>query len=254
MPSQFDPKKHSAPAMALPIILLLDVSSSMEGAKIDSLNRAVEDMLNTLKREEEKYMESEYHVAAITFASSAERRLPYTKASLIKWQTLRAGGTTNLGEALTLAKEMIEGHKRPPQTYYYYPVVILVSDGQPTDERGRPSDAWEKPLEDFITSGRSAKCDRMALAIGDDAVENVLNRFLKGSQYRLFKAKEAGGIPVFFQWVTRTVTEIFYTRSQSQNPAPPEIKPDGSSLKSAPSAKSQDGTGDGDDEEETRWM
>ena len=252
MPSQFDPKKHSAPAMALPVILLLDVSHSMSGNKIDSLNKAVEDMLKTLKREEEKDMETEYHVSVVTFESSAKLHLTYTKASLIQWQTLQADGCTNLGEALTMAKEMIEGNKRPPLTYYYNPVAVLVSDGQPTDERGRPTDAWKKPLEDFITRGRSAQCDRLALAIGADADEGILNRFLAGTPYRLFKAEEAGQIPEFFKWATRKVTEIFQARSRNQNPAPPEIKPDAGRAKAAPSVKSQEQT-DEDDDKESRW-
>ncbi|HBW1732290.1 TPA: VWA domain-containing protein, partial [Klebsiella quasipneumoniae subsp. quasipneumoniae] len=41
----FDPKKFTTPtARPLPVVLLLDVSGSMSGEKIDNLNKAVRDM------------------------------------------------------------------------------------------------------------------------------------------------------------------------------------------------------------------
>lgn len=105
-----------------------------------------------------------------------------------------------------MAKAMIENKETTPSRAYR-PTIVLVSDGQ-------PNDSWEKPLENFISEGRSSKCDRMAMAIGRDADETVLKRFIKGSPHDLFYAENAGQLHAFFQRVTMSVT----TRIQAKNP------------------------------------
>jgi uncharacterized protein YegL len=220
----FDPKKFTTPtAKPLPVVLLLDVSSSMSGSKIDNLNKAVEDMLNTFAQEEK--METEILVSVITFGNQTELHVPYTKASQVQWQGLQANGMTPMGTALKMAKAMIEDKETTPSRAYR-PTIVLVSDGQ-------PNDSWERPLEDFISEGRSSKCDRMAMAIGHDADETVLKRFVDGMPNDLFYAENAGQLHEFFQRVTMSVT----IRTQSKNPnvvpSPLEIKLDGSSAKSA---------------------
>ncbi|GAM10455.1 putative protein [Geobacter sp. OR-1] len=201
----FDPAKFTTSApKPLPVCLLLDVSGSMSGAKIDNLNKAVEDMLDTFAHEEK--METEILVSVITFGSQVELHVPYTKASQVQWQGLKADGMTPMGTALKMAKSMIEDKEVTPSRAYR-PTIVLVSDGQ-------PNDSWQKPLEDFISEGRSSKCDRMAMAIGRDADEKVLKRFIEGTPHDLFYAENAGQLHEFFQRVTMSVT----MRSQSKNP------------------------------------
>ncbi|EPQ4127893.1 vWA domain-containing protein [Proteus mirabilis] len=201
----FDPKKFTIPAAKpLPVVLLLDVSSSMSGDKIENLNKAVEDMLDTFAQEEK--METEILVSVITFGNQVELQVPYTKASQVQWQGLQANGMTPMGTALKMAKAMIEDKETTPSRAYR-PTIVLVSDGQ-------PNDSWEKPLEDFISEGRSSKCDRMAMAIGRDADETVMKRFIEGTPHDLFYAENAGQLHEFFQRVTMSVT----MRTQSKNP------------------------------------
>ena len=65
-----------------------------------------------------------------------------------------------------------------------------------------------------FSEGRSSKCDRMAMAIGSDADETVLKRFIDGTPHALFYAETAGQLHEFFQRVTMSVT----MRTQSKNP------------------------------------
>ena len=220
----FDPKKFTTPTVKpLPVVLLLDVSYSMSGDKIGNLNKAVEDMLDTFAQEEK--METEILVSVITFGGQVELQVPYTKASQVQWQGLEANGmTTPMGTALERAKTMIEDKKITPSRAYR-PTIVLVSDGQPNDD-------WERLLEDFITEGRSSKCDRMAMAIGHDADETVLKRFIKGTPHDLFYAESAGQLHEFFQQVTMSVTMRTQSRNPNVVPAPSEIKLDGGSVKS----------------------
>ena len=221
--SAFDPTKFTvSKPKPLPVVLLLDISGSMSGSKIENLNTAVKEMLDTFAEEEK--METEILVSVITFGEEVRLHLPYTKASQAQWHDLEASGMTPMGTALKMAKAMIEDKETTPSRAYR-PTIVLVSDGQ-------PNDSWEKPLEDFISEGRSSKCDRMAMAIGNDADKTVLKRFIEGTSHDLFYAENAGQLHEFFQRVTMSVT--LRTRSRNPNvvPDPSEIKLDGGSVKS----------------------
>ena len=103
----FDPKKFTTrAAKPLPVVLLLDVSGSMYGSKVDNLNKAVREMLETLSEEEK--METEFLVSIITFGSDVKLHTPYTKASQIQWKSLQSSGMTPMGTALKMAISMIE--------------------------------------------------------------------------------------------------------------------------------------------------
>jgi uncharacterized protein YegL len=201
----FDPTKFTVSApKPLPVILLLDVSGSMHGAKIQNLNEAVKDMLETFRDTENG--EAEIHVAIITFGTEVKLLQSLASAGNIQWHDLAASGGTPLGTALKMAKAMIED-KNVLLSRAYRPTVVLVSDG-------RPGDSWKQPLDDFIGQGRSSKCDRMALAIGADADEGVLGKFIAGTKYPLFYAENAKQLRDFFTFVTMSQT----IRTQSQNP------------------------------------
>lgn len=234
----FDPSKFTtAAAKPLPVVLLLDVSGSMSGSKIDNLNKAVEEMLGNFAQEEK--METEILVSIIKFGP-VELHFPYTKASQIQWEDLEVTGATPIGGALEMAKAMIECKETTPSRAYR-PTVILVSDGQPTDR-------WEKPLQSFVSEGRSCKCDRMAMAIGGDADETVLKRFIEGTPHELFYAEDAGQLHEFFQRVTMSVTMRTQSKNPNVVPAPSEIKLDGGSVQS-----STIGNSAGSSDEEGYW-
>ncbi len=218
----FDPSKFTTPdPKPLPVVLLLDVSYSMEGEKIDNLNKAVADMLDSFAQEEK--METEILVSVITFGNQVELHIPFTKASQVQWLDLAADGMTPMGTAFKMAKAMIEDKDTTPSRAYR-PTIVLVSDGHPTDD-------WEEPLAKFVSAGRSSKCDRMAMAIGSDAEEAVLNRFIEGGPHDLFYAHNAGQLHEFFQKVTMSVTMRTQSKNPNVVPDPSEIKLDGSSVK-----------------------
>ncbi len=206
----FDPSKYTvAQAKPLPVVLLLDTSSSMslggEQTKIAELDSAVRDMIKDFAHEEQ--LETEIQVSVITFGyGGVNLALPYTNASKVQLNKLEANGMTPMGTALRMAKDMIEDKETTPSRAYR-PLVILCSDGAPNDE-------WQGPMDNFIKEGRSAKCDRMAMAIGKDANEAVLKRFIEGTENPLFYAKDASSMHKFFKFVAMSVT----TRSRSQNP------------------------------------
>lgn len=233
----FDPSKFTVPkAKPLPVFLLLDVSGSMnevvdpenvrptgqtwelvEGgtSKIQVLNDAVRRMVDSFAAEER--VETEFLVSIITFCDRVVQHLAPGAASSVNWTDMEADGCTAMGAAFSFAKRLIEDKDVIPSRAYR-PTVVLVSDGQPTDE-------WERPIEALITDGRSAKCFFMALGIGENPGTQVLERFISqtpvlaevnGTPVRntVFQATDADKIHEFFRKVTMSVT----TRSKSQNP------------------------------------
>ncbi|UGA53707.1 vWA domain-containing protein [Vibrio sp. VB16] len=201
----FDPSKFVAPtAKPIPVVLLLDVSGSMSGDRIDQLNLAVREMISSFSSSETS--EIEIQLSAITFGADVKLHTQYTSATDIEWQDLSVSGMTPMGTALKMAKAMIEDKDVTPSRAYR-PTIVLVSDGGPNDE-------WEGPLNEFVNNGRSSKCDRMAVAIGEGADRSVLNRFIEGCEYPLFTPDNASDIRNSFRYITMSVT----ARSKSQNP------------------------------------
>lgn len=191
-------------ARPLPVFLLLDNSGSMGGEKIETLNAAVKTMFE--KFADSDSIGTEIHVGVINFGGQANYSCPLIKASdaLENFKGYEAMGGTPMGEALTIAKGIIEDKGQVPSRSYR-PTFILITDGAPTDP-------WEQPMDDFIKTGRSSKCQRMAMSI--QAEKRPLERFVNGTEYTVFEAEDAASIHQFFEFVTMSVT----SRSKSQNP------------------------------------
>jgi len=203
----FNPNNYKAPeAKKLPVILLLDVSGSMDGAKIDSLYDATMDMIETFAAAQEK--EQVIDVAIITFGKSVDLHTPYTPVKDLQAKGIsrfKASGMTPMGTALRMAKDIIDDKEVTPSRIYK-PAVILVSDGAPNDD-------WKVPMDKFITDGRSQKCQRFAVAIGNDADRGVLERFTQDPS-NVFFAEDAKDISEQFKTISMSVS----TRATSQNP------------------------------------
>lgn len=215
----FDPSKYSAPkAKPLPVMLLLDSSGSMRGVKMDTLNSAVHTMLDDFGDLSKN--ETDIVVSIIEFNNGAFRHCPFTTASQVNYQDLTAGGGTNMGQALKMAKDIIEDKEETPGNAYR-PLIILVSDGM-------PNNGWETPLREFVGGGRSQKCDRMAMAIGVDACKSVLEQFTEGTGHDVFEAHQAGDIKKFFKFVTMSVTQRSVSGNPNEVPSTPMPTPDSS--------------------------
>ncbi|WP_159599051.1 vWA domain-containing protein [Agromyces humi] len=185
-------------ARAIPVILLLDTSGSMRADdKIDVLNDSVAEMIRELATVDAGH--GSIKLTLITFGGDAAQVLQKNvPAGEIKFTPLVAAGRTPMGQALTLARQLVEDREEVPARAYR-PTIALVSDGLPvpglTDE-----------LDALISSERGSKASRFALAIGADADRDVLAKFASGGDVK--EASESAEIRNFLQWVTNTVTQV----------------------------------------------
>lgn len=190
----------------LPVVLLADVSGSMTtNGKIDALNDAVQEMLESFGSEDDT--RAEIHVSVVTFGKDGARiHQVLTPAAKVQWARMTAAGGTPMGAAFDVATSMIEDRSQIPSRAYR-PTIILVSDGQPTDD-------WQLPLKRLLGAERASKAARFALGIGDDADTAMLSAFIATPDAKVYHAHEVRQIKQFFRWVTMSVTQ----RSRSAHP------------------------------------
>lgn len=198
-PSDFLPQRRP-----LPVIVLADVSTSMEGEKIATLNAALTQM-------HQKFLgvhdpRSHIHTAIITFGSNAQQIQPLTPVEKVKLVTLTAGGITAMGAAFQSVLELLQDETQIPKRSYL-PSIVLVSDGQPNDD-------WEKPLQELLDSDRGKRAVRLAVGVGDDCDFDVLKRFVNHSEIPVVKAVEVSKLMDFFRFVSMSVM----ARSTARNP------------------------------------
>ena len=196
-----------AKARPLPVIVLADASGSMsENGKIEALNHALKEMVKTFASESR--VRAEIQVGLVTFGGhQAELFLPLAPAHQItSMAPITATGVTPLGHALSLVTDLLEDRERIPSRSYR-PVLVLVSDGLPTDE-------WETALARLEKSERGSKATRFAMVIGDDANEEVLARFANDREAPVFKTHQARDIHRFFRAVAMSVA----SRTVGANP------------------------------------
>lgn len=206
-------------AKPLPVLLLLDVSKSMRGGKIESLKLAVQEMIEAFS-----HLETEIQMSAITFGKSLEQPFDFTPCTQLTMPDLTADGMTPLGPALEAAYDIftIDGNVPRP---CFVPVVVLVSDG-------KPDKGWEEPLKKFVSDEKTSKIKRIAVAIGVDADVNVLKKFVEGSTNQVYEAEDAPSIPAAFQNVTTFVVGVAKKVTVPRQKAPEADAPKSSASES----------------------
>jgi uncharacterized protein YegL len=158
----------AAPQRDLHFIFLADCSGSMAGEKIAALNAGIEGAIGPMRQVVASHADVRVLVRAIRFSDKANWHVAQeTPLDLFTWPELAAGGTTATGEAILLAiaaLDKLAGRQYPP-------VLVLVSDGQATDE--------VTPALSALASHKWGKrAVRRAVAIGDDADLAALQAFI----------------------------------------------------------------------------
>jgi uncharacterized protein YegL len=178
----------------LHVLFALDCSGSMTGDRIASLNYAMRTALPELRDVAAENPEVDVRVRVLGFgAETAWQTAEAVPAGMVGWTDLAAGGETPMGEALAmlggaLGAEAMPGRQLPP-------VVVLASDGLPTDD-------FEAGLAAFFAAEYAEAAMRLAIAIGTDADHWALERFIRNPAIKPLRANNATELVHRIKWAT----------------------------------------------------
>ena len=141
------------PEPRLPCVLLLDVSKSMAGPRIASLNEGLKAYRDELLRD--SLAAQRVEVAIVTFGGRVETVCPFVTVDHFQPPTLKVGGNTPMGQAIVQSVETIDQRKqfyRQQGLAYFRPWIFLITDGGPTDGPV----AWERARQ-LVRQGEETK-------------------------------------------------------------------------------------------------
>ncbi len=123
------------PEPRCPCILLLDISGSMQGERINALNEGLRTFKEELNRD--SLANKRVEVAIVTFNTDVQVVQDFVTADQFEPPMLVAQGLTHTGSAIHEALDMIEARKKQYRNNgvsYYRPWVFLITDGEPQGE------------------------------------------------------------------------------------------------------------------------
>lgn len=182
----------------LHFIWIADCSGSMSGDKIQQLNFAIRESIPAMRDVANENPNADVLVRALKFANGAQWHVGQaTKVANFEWLDLKADGLTDMGKALKMVAEQL---KMPPMSERALPpVLVLLSDGQPTDN-------FEEGLQALLDLPWGKKAVKIAIAIGEDADTDVLQQFMgSNSELKPLIAKNAEQLVNYIKWASTAV-------------------------------------------------
>lgn len=202
----------------LPVFLLVDVSGSMAGEKIETVNVALKEMLSSFRKIENP--KGIIELCILTFGNNKVKiEKTLSKLADDETYTFEASGNTPMGMAFEKVYSMIEDYN-VVSSRSYTPTIVLISDGQPTDYKSFDMQSIEETLKwtalkNIHSGSRTSKATKLAMGIGQDANYSILKAFVNNNSIPVIKANENRTISKFFEWVTMSIS----IRSVSANPS-----------------------------------
>lgn len=184
----------------LHFIWIADCSGSMAyGGKIQALNNAIREAIPHMRKVAQENPFAQVLVRAVWFANGADWHIAQpTPVEQFEWKDLTANGQTDMGRALRLVADQL---KIPPMSERALPpVLVLVSDGQPTDD-------FAGGLKALLDLPWGKKAVRIAIAIGNDAETNVLKQFINNPEIEPLQANNPEALVRYIKWVSTAVLQ-----------------------------------------------
>lgn len=182
----------------LHFIWIADCSGSMEAdGKIQTLNQAIREAIPHMQKVADENVNAQVLVRALKFSSGAQWHISQpTPVESFEWTDLTASGTTDMGKALSMVAAQL---KMPPMDQRALPpVLVLITDGQPTDD-------YMKGLQEMMDEPWGKKAVRMAIAIGEDANADVLQKFIGNPEIAPLQANNPEALTKHIRWLSTAV-------------------------------------------------
>ncbi len=156
----------------IPICLVLDCSGSMQGEKINELNVNIHRFLDYVRANGKAHRICD--LCIITFGGDGVNVASgYDSIDNIKFVDLTASGCTPLGAAVEKAQELLDlrrSYYRNNGIEHYKPIMLLMSDGVPTDE-------YQSVAERFSKKVAERELKIFPVGIGTDFRLDILKLF-----------------------------------------------------------------------------
>jgi uncharacterized protein YegL len=168
--------------------------------KIEQLNYAIREALPQMKQVAYQNPNAQVFVRTLAFGDNAS----WINPSMIPieqyiWTDLVTKGVTQMGSAL---KKVAEELKVPPMPKRALPpVIVLISDGHPTDD-------FDSGLRSLMNESWGQKAVRIAIAIGADADSDVLRRFIGNDEFELLNASNPEQLVNYIRWASTEILQF----------------------------------------------
>lgn len=195
---------------------VVDCSGSMWGEKIGVVNNAIQSVLPEMVDEASENPNAQLMIRTLKFSTGASwvTENP-VKVEEYAWEDLEAAGVTDLGKAFDLLTAQLDvkqmGDRALP------PVIVLLSDGQPTDD-------YKKSLDKFKKLPWAKKAVKIAISIGQDADDDVLLDFT-GNRELVLQANNAKMLAKMIKWASTAVSSVSSGVSNTNDDSQPESTP-----------------------------
>jgi uncharacterized protein YegL len=178
---------------------LADCSGSMYGEKIEQLNYAIRNAIKPMQDVAADNPNAQVMIRAIKFSTGADWHIAQTTpVEEFKWDNLTANGVTDMGLALQLVAEQLDVSQMPERCLP--PVLVLVSDGQPTDD-------FTAGLNALMSKPWGRKSVRIGIGIGQDADLDVLQKFIGNPEIKPLQANNAEDLVKYIRWASTVVLQ-----------------------------------------------
>lgn len=185
---------------------LVDCSGSMYGEKIGTVNHAIQATIPDMADAARDNPNAQLMIRTLKFSTGAS----WVTAQPVNiedfaWNDLEAGGVTDLGKAFDLLGAQLT---IPPMTDRALPpVIVLLSDGQPTDD-------YKPALDRLLHLPWGKKAVRIAISIGQDADDEVLREFTGNSELVL-QANNPQALVKMIKWASTAASLVSAPASRS---------------------------------------
>lgn len=202
-----------APRKVMTLFYLVDTSGSMCGSRIGTVNAAMEECIPLLKEVAQANDDAEIKVAILAFSSGHYWITPASGPVGLEdiiWNDLPAMGMTEFGGALyELDKKLSRNEYLKSQTGAYAPVILLLSDGGPTDD-------WEVALKKIKQNNWFKHAIKIAIDIESGSDRDVLEQFT-GNPEAILDAKDTATLKKMIHKVSVRASEFQSHSKQSSD-------------------------------------
>ncbi len=184
------------------LFFIVDTSGSMKGAKMGTVNNAINEVIPEIKDISETNADAQIKIATLEFSLGCRWVDPQPiSAENYRWNYLEASGVTDLGAAcIELNKKLSTSGFMAEAAGSFAPAIFLMSDGEPTDN-------FQDALEVLKRNNWFKKAIKVAIAIGNDANKKVLADFT-GSKEAVITANAPTELRKWIQFVSVRASEI----------------------------------------------